>query len=437
MATLREEALLAFRAGRDEQALALLAEVVRRTPSDHRARMFGAQCLARLGETEKALSVLSTTAENLVRRDYLLSATLSAKLGLALKSDDPRLLGVLRRIHARAAASTKRASVPPPLPPEPPSRVPADELCALLHGKELLERAFEIMDSADDGAVATAGARPPLPLFAFMDPEAFLALVPRMGLREVGHGEAVVTEGEKGESIFVIVAGRARVERLVRGEKKLLATLPGGSLFGELALLTGGLRHATVVAEGEAELFEISGADLEAVARRFPEVPHAIAQFAEKRVAANMLVTAGLFDNLLAEKRAAILEKFRPRTVGPGERVVVEDEPAPGLFLVMAGELSVTKRDPSGETVSLNLLRDGDVFGEISLIKGGVASATVTAVRRSVVAILSREEFKALVEENPGAGEYLTALSEGRLKAIADSMRPAEVIDAEELLVTE
>jgi len=435
MATLREEALLAFRAGRDEEALALLSEVVRRTSSDHRARMFGAQCLARLGEADKALSVLSTTAENLARRDYLLSATLAAKLGLALREDEPRLVDVLRRIHARAAASTRRASVPPPLPPEPPARVPADELCAHLRGQELKDKAFEILGSADDGAPASAGSRPPLPLFAFVDSEAFLELVRHMRLKEVTHGEAIVTEGEKGESVFVLVAGRARVEQTVRGERKVLATLPGGSLFGELALLTGGVRHATVIAEGDAELFEVSGADLEAVARRFPEVTQAIARFAEKRVAANMLVTAGLFDNLLAEKRAAVLEKFRPRTVAPGEQVVVEEEGAPGLFLVMAGELSVTKKDAAGETVSLNLLHDGDVFGEISLLTGGPASATVTAVRKSVVAILSREEFQALMADSPAVGDYLKALSEGRLKAIADSMRPAEVLDAEELVV--
>ncbi|MGC4117936.1 MAG: cyclic nucleotide-binding domain-containing protein [Myxococcales bacterium] len=334
---------------------------------------------------------------------------------------------------------------PPPAPAAPPSRLPCrpsrpsaspPTSCApTCAARSSLDKAYEVLGGADDGAPAPAGVRPPLPLFAFIDPEAFLELVRRMGLREVTHGEAIVREGEKGESIFVIVAGRARVERQVRGERKLLATLPGGSLFGELALLTGGVRHATVIAEGEAELFEISGGDLEAVARRFPEVPHAIAQFAEKRVASNMLVTAGLFDNLAPERRSAVLEKFRPRTVPPGERVVVEEEPTPGLFLVMAGELSVTKKDPTGETVSLNLLKDGDVFGEISLLSGGVASATVTAVRRSVVAILSREEFQALVADNLGVADYLRQLSEGRLKAMADSMRPAEVIDAEELVV--
>ena len=437
MSTLREEAVLAFRENRDEEALGLLAEVVRRTPSDHRARMFGAQCLSRLKETERALAVLETTAENLTLRNYLLSATLAVKLGLDIRPGEPRLAAVLQRIHARAAASTRRAQVPPPLPPDRPAPAPADLLCAHLRGKELVHKAFEVLKSADDGAQAAVSARPPLPLFAFLDPQAFVDLVGRMQHREAVHGEELVREGERGESIFIIVAGRAKVEREVHGQKKLLAMLPGGSLFGELALLTGGRRSATVTAEGETELFEISQKDLEAVSRRFPEVPQAIAGYAEKRVAANLLVTAGLFDNLLADKRAEVLDKFKPRTVAAGENVVTEDAPASALFMVMAGELTVSKKNPAGERVVMNLLCDGDVFGEISLLNGGPATATVTAVRKSVVALMSQAEFQTLLRDSPGVAEYLRALAEGRRKAIADSMRPSEVLDAEGLVVEE
>jgi CRP-like cAMP-binding protein len=309
------------------------------------------------------------------------------------------------------------------------------DLCAHLRGPELLERAFEVLAGADGGASASAGLRPPLPLFAFLDPEAFVDIVPRMGLREAAHGEVVIREGDPGDSIFIIVAGRARVEREVRGEKRQLASLPGGSLFGELALLTGGRRSATVVADGEAEFFEIKAADLELVAHRFPEVPRDIARYAEKRVAANMLVTAGLFDNLLADQRAEVLEKFKPRFVAAGEKIVDETGGSQGLFLVMAGELAVTKRDPKGELVVLNLLRDGDVFGEISLLTGGPASATVTAQRKSIIAMLERADFDHLVQTRPAVADYLKALSDGRLKAIDDCMHPGEVLDADELIV--
>lgn len=435
MKTLRAEAVRAFREGRAEDALALLTEVVRRGPTDHRARMFGAQCLAQLGDLEHALKVLQITAENLVRRDYLLSATLAARLGLDLRPGDPAMVAELRRVHARAAASVRRGAVPPPLPPDVPPARPVEELCALLRGEELRARAFDILATADEGAPASPGSRPPLPLFAFLDPDAFVELVPRMGLHEVDHGESIIREGEEGASVFVLVAGRARVERVVRGETRVLATLPGGSLFGEVALLTGGRRSATVVAEGECEVFEVSASELEQLSQRFPEVPRAIAEFAQRRVCANLLVTAGLFDNLPPERRAAVLERFRSRTVEPGERVVSEDLPVDGLYLVMSGELTVTKRDSMGETVSLGVLRDGDVFGEISLLSGGNASTTVIAARRSLVAGLPRQDFQALVAEAPAVGEYLRTLSEGRLRLIAESMRPAELLDAVELVV--
>jgi hypothetical protein len=61
----------------------------------------------------------------------------------------------------------------------------------------------------------------------------------------------------------------------------------------------------------------------------------------------------------------------------------------------------------------------------------------VTAVRRSIIAELGRAEFDEMLQASPAVGDYLKALSDGRLKAIADSMRPAEVMDAEELIVRE
>jgi CRP-like cAMP-binding protein len=57
-------------------------------------------------------------------------------------------------------------------------------------------------------------------------------------------GEAIVVEGMRGGAFFAIVEGKARVTR----EKRTLATLGPGDFFGELALLDGGERTASVVA---------------------------------------------------------------------------------------------------------------------------------------------------------------------------------------------
>ena len=69
------------------------------------------------------------------------------------------------------------------------------------------------------------------------------------------------------------------------------------------------------------------------------------------------------------------------RAVGDEGRF--EGEHSPGLFLVLAGELVVQKEDPAGGVVSLGILREGDIAGEISLLTGLRATATVVATRKT------------------------------------------------------
>ncbi|MFN7133274.1 MAG: cyclic nucleotide-binding domain-containing protein, partial [Myxococcales bacterium] len=301
-----------------------------------------------------------------------------------------------------------------------------------LRGGELCDRAFEVLMSDDDGAAAKADARPPLPLFADLEEEAFVDLVERMALRELRTGEAVVRQGDPGESIFVLVAGRAKVVR-EGAAQGTLASLSGGALFGELAVLTGAPRTASVYADGELELFEISRDDLNMVAKRHPTVPRALAQFAQRRLAMNLLATAPLFKELPGAQRAEVLNRFAPRVVAPGERVIRQGELAPGLFLVLTGELAVVKTEEQSD-IALGLLRDGDVFGEISLVTGNPATATVTATHKTALATLPRASFEELVQSYPQVEDFLVGLSQSRLAMITEAMRPAEVIDAEDLI---
>jgi len=70
--------------------------------------------------------------------------------------------------------------------------------------------------------------------------------------------DRIVIQGEKGSSLFVLESGACEV--LVRqpdGRDVLVATLEPGAIFGEVALLTGGERTATVRSLGEATLYEI------------------------------------------------------------------------------------------------------------------------------------------------------------------------------------
>jgi CRP-like cAMP-binding protein len=419
-----------------ERGLAVFAESVRRRPADHRSRMLAARCLAELGERERAVTAYHACAEGLLRRDYLLSAMAACKLAMELAPQERRLKDTLVRIHSRAVRSAPgRASVPPPLPPDPLFEGKVETDLLELMGEELISRVLEVLAAADPGGSADPNSRPPLPLFADLEQDAFLDLVQRMTWKSVPADSVISQEGEPGDHLHVIVAGKAEVTRLVDGQRKALGRLGGGSIFGELSLITGTPPTASVNTVVDTEVFEIRREHLNAVARSFPSVPQVLAEFAQQRMARNMVATSPLFQQLPESERAALLGRFTFKALQPRDKALTEGELAPGLFLVLAGELVVQKEDPSGGVVSLGVLREGEVAGEISLLMGVPATATVVSTRKTATAYIDRAAFTELVKEYPTIKTYLEQLSERRQRQTAEALRPAEIIDADELVI--
>jgi CRP-like cAMP-binding protein len=304
-----------------------------------------------------------------------------------------------------------------------------------LQGEQLSDRAIEVLGSPDPGGQSNPDSRPPLPLFAELERDAFIDLVGRMAYRSVRADEKIVIEGEGGDAMHVLVAGKARVSRVTEGKPKALGMLGGGSIFGEISLLTGTPVAVSVTAEVDTELFELRREHLNAVARQHPSVPEALATFAQQRMARNLMTTAPLFLQIPEADRAALFQRFAFRALQPGEKALTEGEHSPGLFLVLAGELVVQKEDPAGGKVSLGVLREGEVAGEISLLHGLRATATVVATRKTATAFMERAAFAEFLRAFPDARSYLEQLSDRRLKQIGEALRPMEIIDADELVV--
>jgi len=419
-----------------ERALAVFAEAVRRTPSDHRARMAAARCYEKLGEKERAVTVLGACAEGLLRRDYLLSAIAACRQALPLAPKEKRIQETLARIHSRAAkAASGKAAVPPPLPPEHLYDGKVDDDLMALSGEELSDKAISVLAAPDSTAQADPAARPPLPLFADLERDAFLELVDLMDLRSLHDGDVICEEGKGGERIWVIVAGKAEVLRRVEGEDKLLAFLGGGSIFGEISLLTGAAPTSTVKSVGDTEVLEIEREDLNVLARNHPSVPQTLATFTWQRMARNLVSTSPMFSKVPEAERPGVLGRFTFKALKPNEVIITEGEQVPGVTLVLAGELVVQKEDPAGGNVALAILREGDVAGEIALLKGLRATATVAASRKTATAFLERQAFNELIAQFPVIKEYLEGLSDRRLKMIGEALRPVEILDADELVM--
>ncbi len=96
-------------------------------------------------------------------------------------------------------------------------------------------------------------------LFRGLDDDTLADIAQATKARTYGNGEAIVRQGEPGDSMFVISSGRAAV--VLEPDRREIATIEAGGYFGEMSLLTGDPRTATVLARGDTLVFEIN-ADL-------------------------------------------------------------------------------------------------------------------------------------------------------------------------------
>jgi small-conductance mechanosensitive channel/CRP-like cAMP-binding protein len=131
------------------------------------------------------------------------------------------------------------------------------------YSREWPEADAEAMQRERDGALRLVD------IFASLTDEQRAALARDTVTRKYGGGEAVVREGEPGDSMYVVTSGKVSV--LVAPDRREVATIEKGGYFGEMSLLTGEPRTATVVANGEAVVLELTARQFRALGSESPQ----------------------------------------------------------------------------------------------------------------------------------------------------------------------
>lgn len=103
-------------------------------------------------------------------------------------------------------------------------------------------------------------------------PDDLVEVLESAEVKAVKAGEAILTEGEEGRDIFVIRQGSMVVEKAIGGKPVFLSYLPAGSYVGEMALLEGGRRTATVRAAIKSEVIRIDGDAFRRLLDRKPDL---------------------------------------------------------------------------------------------------------------------------------------------------------------------
>ncbi|MFB9329248.1 peptidase domain-containing ABC transporter [Paenibacillus aurantiacus] len=141
-------------------------------------------------------------------------------------------------------------------------------------------------------------------VFTHVDSSAIRSLLDHLGICDYGPGELLVREGDEGDSFYILKSGTVDVE--IGAERQVVNRLYPGDFFGELALLTGAPRKASIRASGEVTAFRLAKADFDELIVRYPVILDSIRRISAHYSAAPMPVMANEEDEVAASAEAAL-----------------------------------------------------------------------------------------------------------------------------------
>ena len=410
----RDEARRFRKNGDHPRALRAYQRILAALPLDYETRFAIADVLVDAGQSDAAAEVYRSVAIHDVRAGHPLPAIVAAyalgKLGQPV--DD--IFALLVKTYASGSPLLARFAVRP-APVDPSTMLEIGDIAHAGSPTHVIEQARKI---ALDLSVFAGYQEQyhPLPFLSELGPESLGAVLRSLTVLRLADGQLVVRQGDEGDSLFLVADGELRVFVNTPAGEKDVARLFESTLFGEMALITGQPRTASVAAAGEADVIGVSKAALAHVTARLPAIRAALDGFSRERLIKNLLQTSPLFVPFTKSQQGELLRRFEGHEVEAGTELISEGERGKGLFLVLAGEVEVVAHADTPEAVSLARLKPGDIFGEMSLVTDQPTSAAVRATMRSTVLFLKREYVERLAEAIPQVQAYFEQVALNRAR---------------------
>lgn len=142
-----------------------------------------------------------------------------------------------------------------------------------------------------------------------------------------------------------------------------------------------------------------------------------------------LLASIPLFAELSAEQLSKVAALAEVRSFGVRDVVVTQGDPARALYAIVRGRLKVSSCGPDGRDVVLGIMAEGEVFGEVALLDGGLRSATCTAIEPCELLAIDRQQFMELLDQTPGIAVKLLQVLSGRLRRLSQRSEDAAFLD--------
>ncbi|KAL5018215.1 hypothetical protein ScPMuIL_003937 [Solemya velum] len=181
-------------------------------------------------------------------------------------------------------------------------------------------------------------------------------------------GELIIQQGDEGDNFYVIDQGE--VDIFVSNQ--YITTIGEGGSFGELALIYGTPRAATVKAKGDVKLW---GIDRDSYRRILMG-----STIRKRKMYEEFLSKVSILENLDKWERLTVADALEPVQFEDGQEIVRQGEPGEDFFIITEGQATVLqKRSADEDNMEVGRLGPSDYFGEIALLLDRPRAATVVA----------------------------------------------------------
>jgi predicted acylesterase/phospholipase RssA/CRP-like cAMP-binding protein len=215
--------------------------------------------------------------------------------------------------------------------------------------------------------------------------------------------DVLVRQGDEADDVFLVLSGSLEAVNPSADGDVVVGMVNAGQVVGEVTVIAGGRRTATLRALESTEVLVIERFEFERWLIDNPEIADAVSEQARERIDRGHV--ASMVANLVGADELDLVQEVVDRVewcrLRAGDVLFEEGDVADAAYFIVGGRVLATVRSESGEAPVAELGR-GEVVGELGLLDDAPRTATVRAVRDTTLAVFPTAVFEELVTRSPG-----------------------------------
>jgi CRP-like cAMP-binding protein/thioredoxin reductase/Fe-S-cluster-containing hydrogenase component 2 len=307
---------------------------------------------------------------------------------------------------------------------------PADEPLIQQKLSPEVVRTLDPAKTAITGAELIGHIQARAPMFSGLKPVQLREFLIHAELHYLRPGQIVFHRGDSTNSLYIVLDGEVGIQ-VNQSNLEEMVRLGPGEFFGEMGLISGRRRAATVVVTEPTLLFEVDRNTILRLERSEPSIKEAIDGAAIVRQ-----IKSFLAPHVEADLLSEVVATSKILSFAPNEKLIVENAEDDSVYLIRKGSVTVSMRVGDKDVV-LAYVAAGNYVGEQALLTHRHRTATVTAASATEAICIDSAAFRKLLDRDPELRRRVERLLRERIREREVMRQNAETGDLITFLVRE